>query len=109
MATKRKTYTSPAVKDRWNRAHYDRLPIYVQKGGKDEVKSLAELAGLSVSEYVRMAIREKAEKDGNSNILVILRGGGGGFAPPEALLSQAVLILSKRQPQPPNPFSQVVP
>lgn len=99
MATKRKTYTSPAVKDRWNRAHYDRLPIYVQKGGKDEVKSLAELAGLSVSEYVRMAIREKAEKDGNSNILVILRGGGG-FDPAGALMYQDVLAMLKEQIQP---------
>lgn len=77
MATKRKTYTSPEVKDRWNRKHYDRVPIYVQKGGKDEVKALADLAGLSVSEYVRMAIREKAERDGKSEILQILRGGGG--------------------------------
>ena len=76
MAT-RKTYTSSAVKDRWNRKHYDRVPVYVQKGGKDEVKALADLAGLSVSEYVRMAIREKAEKDGKSEILQILRGGGG--------------------------------
>lgn len=82
MATKRKTYTSPAVKDRWNRAHYDRLELRVYKGGRAEVQALADDAGLSVSEYIRLAIKEKAEKDGKADTLVILRGGGGDLTPP---------------------------
>jgi hypothetical protein len=82
MATKRKTYTSPAVKDRWNRAHYDRLELRVYKGGRAEVQALADDAGLSVSEYIRLAIKEKAEKDGKADTLVILRGGGD-LTPPE--------------------------
>lgn len=76
MATKRKTYTSPEVKDRWNRAHYDRIGLTVYKGGRKEIQTLADDAGLSVSEYIRLAIREKAEKDGKGEILQILRGGG---------------------------------
>lgn len=99
MTTKRKTYTSSEVKDRWNKKHYDRLPVYVQKGGKDEVKALAERAGLSVSEYVRMAIREKAEKDGFSDTLVILRGGGG-FDPAGALTYASALAVLREQIQP---------
>ena len=70
---KRKTYTSPEVKDRWNRAHYDRIGLTVYKGGRAEVQALADDAGLSVSEYIRLAIKEKAEKDGKSEFLQILR------------------------------------
>ena len=77
----RKTYTSPAVKDRWNRKHYDRLALTVPKGARSEVQELAESAGISVSEYIRQAIREKAERDGKSEILQILRGGGGVGTP----------------------------
>lgn len=80
--SKRKTYTSPEVKDRWNKKHYDRLELRVYKGGKVEVQALADDAGLSVSEYIRVAIKEKAEKDGKSDILQILRGGGGDLTPP---------------------------
>lgn len=72
----RKTYTSPAVKDRWNKKHYDRLLIYVPIGSRSEVQELAESAGVSVSEYIRQAIKEKAEKDGKTDTLQILRGGG---------------------------------
>lgn len=79
---KRKTYTSPEVKDRWNRAHYDRIGLTVYKGGRAEVQALASDAGLSVSEYIRLAIKEKAEKDGKADTLVILRGGGGDLTPP---------------------------
>lgn len=79
---KRKTYTSPEVKDRWNRAHYDRIGLTVYKGGKAEVQALADDAGLSVSEYIRQAVKEKAEKDGKSEFLQILRGGGD-LTPPE--------------------------
>ena len=79
---KRKTYTSPEVKDRWNRAHYDRIGFTVYKGGRAEVQALADDAGLSVSEYIRLAIKEKAEKDGKSEFLQILRGGGD-LTPPE--------------------------
>ena len=78
MATKRKTYTSPEVKDRWNRAHYDRVELRVYKGGKAEVQALADDAGLSVSEYIRRAAKEKAKKEGKSDVLGI-RGGGGGI------------------------------
>lgn len=93
--SKRKTYTSPEVKDRWNRKHYDRIGLTVYKGGRAEVQALADDAGLSVSEYIRLAIREKAEKDGKSDILQILRGGG--FDPASALMYQDALEVLKAQ------------
>lgn len=77
----RKTYTSTAVKQRWNRKHYDSITFTVQKGARSEVQELAESAGVSVSEYIRQAIKEKAEKDGKIEILQILRGGGIDPAP----------------------------
>lgn len=80
----RKTYTSPAVKDRWNKKHYDRLLIYVPIGSRSEVQELAESAGVSVSEYIRQAIKEKAEKDGKTDTLQILRGGGDLTPPPSS-------------------------
>lgn len=98
MATKRKTYTSPEVKDRWNRAHYDRVELRVYKGGKAEVQALADDAGLSVSEYIRQAVKEKAEKDGKSDILVILRGGGG-FDPTHALTYASALAVLREATQ----------
>lgn len=79
--TTRKTYTSNEVKDRWKAKAYDRVPIYVRKGAKDEIKKVAELAGLSVSEYIRQAVKEKAEREDTSQFLQILRGGD--LTPPE--------------------------
>lgn len=72
----RKTHTSTEVKQRWNKMHYDSITFTVQKGARSEVQELAESGGVSVSEYIRQAIREKAERDGKSEILQILRGGG---------------------------------
>ena len=96
---KRKTYTSPEVKDRWNKKHYDRIGLTVYKGGRAEVQALASDAGLSVSEYIRLAIKEKAEKDGKSEILQILRGGGG-FDPAGALMYKDVLAMLREATEP---------
>lgn len=92
----RKTYTSPAVKDRWNKKHYDRLLIYVPIGSRSEVQELAESAGVSVSEYIRQAIKEKAEKDGKTDTLQILRGGGGFDTSAKFLRYDEVRYLMQR-------------
>ena len=71
----RKTYTSPDVKNRWNKRHYDRIGVMVPIGSKKEIQTLAEISGMSVSEYIRKAIKEKAEREGKADTLKILRGG----------------------------------
>ena len=72
--TKRKTYTSPEVKARWNAAHYDRIQIYVPIGAREELQAIAAEHGQSVSAYIRaLVIRDTAETPEKSHIL---RGGG---------------------------------
>ena len=39
---KRKTYTSPEVKNRWNAAHYDRVQLNLPKGGAAEATAGGE-------------------------------------------------------------------
>lgn len=71
---KRKTYTSPEVKDRWNREHYDRIGFTVPSGAREEVQTIAAAHGQSVSAYIRtLIIRDNAE---NPESTQILRGGG---------------------------------
>lgn len=71
---KRKTYTSPEVKDRWNRAHYDRIGISVPIGAREEVQAVAESKGMSVAAYIRSLIIR--DTDENPESTRILRGGG---------------------------------
>jgi hypothetical protein len=72
--TKRKTYTSPAVKNRWNREHYDRAVINLPSGGRAELQSIAAAKGMSVSAYIRhLIIADNAEMPESTHIL---RGGG---------------------------------
>ena len=74
MADKRKTYTSPEVKNRWNAKHYDYIRINAPKGSADELKYLAELHGMSVSAYIRhLVISDNSENPENTRFL---RGGG---------------------------------
>lgn len=71
---KRKTYTSCEVKDRWNRAHYDRIDFRAPKGSADEVKAIAEKRGMSVAAYMRHLII--ADNSENPDSTRFLRGGG---------------------------------
>ena len=70
----RKTYTSPEVKDRWNREHYDRIGINVPIGAREEVQAVAESKGMSVAAYIRALIIRDTEENPESTR--ILRGGG---------------------------------
>lgn len=73
---KSKTYTSPEVKDRYNRKHYDQVIIRVGKGGREALKALAEANGMSLSAYIRTLIIRDSQANGNGDISAILGGGG---------------------------------
>lgn len=49
---------------KWNQAHSDMVTICVRKGVKNKWKTLAELSGLSLKDYVNTAIAQKALADG---------------------------------------------
>lgn len=49
----------------FNRAAYDRITILVAKGCKDAVKALATEKGISVNEYIKQAIKDRARLDGH--------------------------------------------
>ena len=72
---KRKTYTAPEVKNRWNAKHYDRLAIVIPLGARDEISAAATRRGMSTSAYIRNLIirdmRENGEESPN------LTGWGG--------------------------------
>lgn len=49
-----------------NKGRYEVLGINLYAGEKAEFKALAAAAGLSVSEYIRQAVREKEARDKGS-------------------------------------------
>lgn len=73
---KRKTYTSPAVKNRWNKKHYDKLSFICKKGGGEMIKSLAKEKGMSMSAYIVYLIRQDAVSSNREGISDFLGGGG---------------------------------
>lgn len=73
---KRKTYTSSAVKNRWNKKHYDSVSFQCKKGGKDLIKELAEAHGLSLSKYLQDLVRQDALRRSRSDIAEFFGGGG---------------------------------
>lgn len=73
---KRKTYTSPEVKNRWNRKHYDRMHIICRKGGADAIKELAKSKGMSMSGYIVWLIQQDAVKSDRQDVAELLGGGG---------------------------------
>lgn len=71
---KRKTYTSPEVKNRWNSKHYDRLAIVIPIGAREEIAQAAQARGMSTSAYIRsLVIRDMKENGENPSFLT---GGG---------------------------------
>ena len=62
---KRKTYTSNAVKDRWNRKHYQVFSARLKPGLFDQIKDYQEREQLSRAQFLEKAINEleKKEKD----------------------------------------------
>lgn len=74
----RRTRTSSAVKDRYNRKHYEQIILRTANGGRAAVQELAELHGMSVAAYLRQLIIIDGEKLGKADISAILGGGGSG-------------------------------
>ncbi len=55
----RKTFTSSAVKTRWNNRHYDRVVLLLPKGDKEVLQRMAESKyGLTKNGYGNLVIRE---------------------------------------------------
>ena len=54
----RKTYTSPKVKARWNKRHYDRITILVKKGEKEKIANFAKEHGMSMNGFFNQIARE---------------------------------------------------
>ena len=71
---KRKTYTSPEVKNRWNAKHYDRMAIVIPKGARDEINAAAKARGMSTSAYIRALLLR--DMQANGDISPNLAGGG---------------------------------
>ena len=69
-------------KDRWNSNHYDMVSFRCGKGGKDMIRRIATMQGMSLAEYLRHLIvadvtqRTDAETGANADISAILGGGG---------------------------------
>lgn len=76
MATKRKTYTSSAVKNRWNKKHYDQISIRVPKGAKPEIQKMLEERGETMAGYIKRLITADAQTGGYNAVLDALGGGG---------------------------------
>lgn len=72
----RKTHTSSAVKDRYNRKHYEQIILRTACGGREAVQQLAELHGMSVSAYLRHLVIADGKRLGKADISAILGGGG---------------------------------
>ena len=54
----RKTVTSTAVKQKYNRRHYDRLTLLFPKGSKEKVKAYAEANGTTINGLINTTARE---------------------------------------------------
>ena len=55
----RKTYTSSAVKTRWNNNHYDRVVLLLPKGDKEVLGRMTKKRyGLTKNGYGNLVIRE---------------------------------------------------
>ena len=54
----RKTFTSTAVKQRWNARHYDRIVLLFKKGDKEKVMDYAKRHGMSMNGYINKTARE---------------------------------------------------
>ena len=72
---KSKTFTSSEVKDRYNRKHYDQVAFRTGIGGRDAIKAMAELRGMSLAEYLRHLVIEDCKNSGNGDISAIIGGG----------------------------------
>lgn len=57
---------SAASINRYKQKAYDRIGLEVPKGQKEVIQGVANLHGMSVNQYIRVAIAEKMERDGDT-------------------------------------------
>ena len=88
--SRRKTYTSPEVKDRYNRKHYDQVQLRVAKGGREQLQQLALSEGLSTAAYIRHLIIADAKNRGFGDISAVIGGGVADYNSVAAILNHAM-------------------
>lgn len=87
-------------KDRWNGEHYDMVSFRCGKGGREIIKHIATMQGMSLAEYLRhlivadVAQRTDPETGAKADISAIL--GGGGTPDKVAGLVQALAFRTVR-------------
>ena len=62
MAFKDKSKTI-AYNNEFNKTAYDRIGLMLPKGSKEEIKAAADRIGESVNGYIKIAIREKMDRE----------------------------------------------
>lgn len=55
---------STRAKNKYNAANYERIALVVPKGQKEQIKEHAEKRGESINGFVKRAIDETIERDG---------------------------------------------
>ena len=58
---------SAASINRYKQKAYDRIGLEVPKGQKEVIQEIASLHGMSVNQYIRIAISEKMARDGDTS------------------------------------------
>ena len=69
-------YTSPKVKNKWNKEHYDSITFMCKKGGKEQIKIMANNSGQSMAAYLINLVCKDAQEKGKQAVVDALRGGG---------------------------------
>lgn len=57
----------------WQKENTDRINFTMPKGTKEEIKAYARSKGISASEWINEAIREKMERQDNSFVEPVIR------------------------------------
>lgn len=72
--SRRKTYTSWEVKERYNSKHYERMTLRVGIGGKEVIRQLAGYQ--SINSYIMALIVKDGRERGIADISAKIGGGG---------------------------------
>ena len=72
--SRRKTFTSWEVKERYNSKHYERMTLRVGIGGKEAIRQLAGIQ--SVNGYIQALIIKDGRERGFADISAKIGGGG---------------------------------
>ncbi len=69
MAVNKYTEARKRANEKYNAKTYDRINIAIPKGAKDKIKVHAEQRGESVNGFIKRAIDETMERDGDYTVL----------------------------------------